>query len=128
MAGQELSLDGPVFPLGGCNSSLPFLEESSTEVPRPPDKLLPGEGFLDQVKAVEDNNRGATNIDGENVTILLGELLEGVGQVAHLENTNSSDSCCLVLTEPVLPRGRATTRRRRGRGALGGSWRVGWRL
>ena len=85
MTGQELSLDSPVFPLCGCDASLPFLEESSAEVSRSADKLLPGEGFLDQIKAVEDNHWGPANINGENVPVLLGELLEGVGQVPHLK-------------------------------------------
>ena len=84
MGHEECSLWSPVFPLCSWDSSFPFLEESSWEVPRSARELCLVKTFLNRVIVIEDHNRCPADKQGEHVPILPGELGQGLAEVPHV--------------------------------------------
>ena len=74
-----------MLPFGSSDASLALLEKGAAEVSRPSRKFWSLKDFLYHLKAVENNNRCATNKNRENVAMLLFQLNEGFTQVPDIQ-------------------------------------------
>ena len=82
---QEVALQAPMLPLCRRNSCLALLEKGPAKVARPPRELWPLKHLPYALPPIHHDDRRATDKDGEDVTVLLGQVREGLAQVLHVE-------------------------------------------